>query len=399
MQSVSSRFLTALRGPYVRIVTADLYYNQARVISGLPIVDGSITVDRTSKTRRSGTVTIGDPTFFPTFANSPLAPYGAELNIKWGIAYPDGSVETVSLGWFRIEDVTQETAPSQSNGGLPILTFFDRSQAVDDASFLDPVDRSGWGVKSLLTHLIQDVVPYTGVNITSSLTDGNVPGGVTFDGSRWDAVTACAGYLNADAYFDVNGNLAVVPVPVLSQTTPTSTAVWTMDASTPAAITAGASASGVLVSAQRTVSRAGVYNCVSAYGATAGSAAPPTGYACDTDPRSPTYFGPTPNYGNPASNSAFGAQIYRYQNNLLTTSAMCATAAQTQLQNFLGLARSLSFIVCPNPALEAGDIIQVIYPDGRTELHLLDTFTIPLGPSAQFTGSTRTLTYQLSGGT
>lgn len=399
MQSVSAKFLSALRGPYRASTTADLWYNQALVISGLPIVDGSITVDRTSKTRRSGSVTIGDPTFFPTFANSPLAPYGAELNIKWSILYPDGSSEAVSLGWFRIQDVSQETAPGQSNGGLPIVDFFDRSQAVDDASFLDPIDRGGWGVKSLLTHLVQDVLPYASVTFAAGLTDGIVPGGVTFDGSRWDAISSCAGYLNADAYFDVTGNVTVVPVPALTQSTPTSAAVWNMDASTSAAIAAGASSSGVLVSAKRSVSRSGVYNCVSCYGQASGSNSPPVGYACDTDPRSPTYFGPTPNFGNPVTGSAFGAQLYRYQNNLMTTSAMCTAAAQTQLNNFLGLARSLSFSTCPNPALEAGDITQVIFPDGKTELHLLDTFTIPLGPSASFSGSTRTLTYQLSGGT
>lgn len=399
MQSVSARFLEALRGSYAATPTADLWYNRALVSQNLPIVDGSITVDRTSKTRRSGTITIGDPTFFPTFANSPLAPYGAELNVKWGIAFPDGSVERISLGWFRIQDVSQETAPGQGSGGLPVVTFLDRSQAVSDASFLDPIDRGGWAVKSLLTHLIQDVVPYASVTFDPSLTDGSVPGGVVFDSARWDAVSSCAGYLNADAYFDVNGNTAVVPVPALTQSTPSSAAVWTMDASTDAAVAAGASRSGVLVSAKRTVSRAGVYNCVSVYGASTGSGSPPTGYACDTDPRSPTYFGSSPNFGNPSTSSAFGAQLYRYQNNLLTTNAMCATAAQTQLSNFLGLARSLSFTVCPNPALEAGDIIQVIYPDGKKELHLLDSFTIPLGPSSQFSGSTRTLTYQLSGGT
>jgi hypothetical protein len=399
MQNVSSRFLSALRGPYNYIVSADLWYDRAMVMQNLPVVDGSITVDRTSKTRRSGSITIGDPTFFPTFADSPLAPYGAELNIKWGIAYPDGTTEKVSLGWFRIQDVSQEIAPSQGSGLLPVVSFYDRSQAVDDASFLDPIDRGGWDVMGLLTHLIQDVVPYAGVSFAPSLSSGTVPGGTVFDSARWDAIMACAGYLSADAFFDVNGNFTVVPVPVLSQSTPTSAAVWKMDASTPAAIAAGASASGVLVTAKRTVSRAGVFNCVSAYGASTGSGTPPTGYACDTDPRSPTYFGPSPNYGNPDPASAFGAQLYRYQNNLLTTPAQCTTAAQTQLSNFLGLARSLSFTVCPNPALEAGDIIQVIYPDGKSELHLLDSFTIPLGPSSTFTGSTRTLTYQLSGGT
>lgn len=399
MLPVSQKFLTALRGSYSPIAVVDVYYGQQKVVSDIPVVDGSITVDRTSKTRRSGSITIGDPTFFPIFANSPLAPYGAELNIRWGIKYLDGSQEMISLGWVRIEDVEQETAPSQGSGLLPIVTFYDRSQAVEAAGFLDPIDRSGWEVKSLLTHLIQDVVPYAGVSFSSGLTSGTVPGGTVFDSSRWDAVSACAGYLNAEAYFDVNGNAAVVPVPSLSQSTPASAAVWTMDASTPAAIAAGASASGVLVAAKRKVSRNGVYNCVAVYGTSTGSGTPPTGYACDTDPRSPTYFGPSPNGGDPSRQSAFGAAVFRYQNNLLTTSAMCAAAAQTQLKNLLGLARSLSFTVCPNPALEAGDIIQVIYPDGKTELHILDSFTIPLGPSSTFTGSTRTLTYQLSGGT
>lgn len=91
MQAVSSRFLQAIRGPYRAITTMDVYYGQSLVTAGVPIVDGSITVDRTSKTRRSGNATIGDPTFWPTFAGSPLAPYGAELHIQQGISYPDGS--------------------------------------------------------------------------------------------------------------------------------------------------------------------------------------------------------------------------------------------------------------------------------------------------------------------
>lgn len=396
MQPVSARFLSAIRGSYAPITTVDVWYDQALVVANIPIVDGTITVDRTSKTRRSGTCIIGDPTFFPTFANSPLAPYGAELNIKQGISYPDGTREMVSLGWFRIEDVYQETAPGQSNGGLPIVDFYDRSQAVIDAGFLDPLDRSGWDIVQLLANLIQSVVPYAKVNIPGSLGDGTVPGGTVFDTDRWDAVTTCAGYLNAECYFDAAGIAQVVPIPNITQATTVASAVWTMDASTQAAIAAGGSSTGVLVEAQRTVTRDSVYNAVSAYGAATGSGTPPVGYACDTDPRSPTYYGPSAT-GNPQG--PFGAATYRYTNNLITTTAQAQAAAAAQLQNYLGLARSLSFTVCPNPALEAGDILNVVYPDGKTELHLLDTFTIPLGPSEQFTGTTRSLTYQLSGGT
>jgi hypothetical protein len=396
MLPVSSRFLAAIRGSYAMSTTVDVWYNQALVVSGVPVVDGTITVDRTSATRRSGTITIGDPTFFPTFANSPLAPYGAELHIQQGISYPDGTFERVSLGWFRIEDVSQETAPSQSNAGLPILDFYDRSQAVADASFLDPFDASGQDVMTLLTSLVQNVVPYAAVSFASGLVTGTVPGGTVFDTDRWDAITTLAGYLNAEPYFDANGICQVVPIPSIPSGATSANAVWTMDASTPAAVAAGGSKTGVLVQAQRTVSRSGVYNCVAVYGASTGSGTPPVGYACDTNPRSPTYYGPTP---TGKAIGPFGAATYRYTNSLITTIAGANAAATAQLNNFLGLARSLSFTVCPNPALEAGDILWVVYPDGKTELHLLDTFTIPLGPSEQFTGTTRSLTYQLSGGT
>lgn len=396
MLSVSSRFLQAIRGPYIQTTTVDVYYNQQRTVANIPVVDGSISVDRTSKTRRSGSITIGDPNFFPTFANSPLAPYGAELNIKQGINYADGSQELVSLGWFRIEDVGQEVSAAQSNGQLPVIDFYDRSQAVADAAFMDPIDRGGWDVKSLITHLVQDVVPYAQVVFDASLTTGTVPGGTSFDSDRWAAIQTCAGYMNAEAYFDANGVCRVVPIPALSQSTPASSAVWTMDASTQAAQNAGASAQGVLVQAKRQVSRSGVYNCVAAYGASTGSSAPPVGYACDTDPRSPTYYGSSPQNGPVGP---FGASVYRYTNGLITSISGAQSAAQAQLNNFLGLARSLSFTICPNPALEAGDIVQVIYPDGKKELHLIDSFTIPLSQQSQFTGSTRTLTYQTSGGT
>lgn len=136
-------------------------------------------------------------------------------------------------------------------------------------------------------------MPYAQVIFDPSLHDGAAPGGTTFDSGRWDAVTTCAGFLNADVYFDASGVCRAVPVPVLTQSTPLTAAVWTMDASTPAAIAAGASTEGVIVSAKRTVSRTGVANFVTVTGAQTGAAGAFTAYAADSDPRSPTYYGPT----------------------------------------------------------------------------------------------------------
>ena len=52
--------------------------------------------------------------------------------------------------------------------------------------------------------------------------------------------------------------------------------------------------------------------------------------------------------------------------------------------------RSLTLTTAPNPALVAGDTIQVVFPDGRSETHLIDSTTIDLATAAQQI-TTRTL--------
>ncbi len=226
--------------------------------------------------------------------------------------------------------------------------------------------------------------------IDPTLTDYTLPGGSVFDSERWDAVQTIAAGMGAEAYFDVYGNVVVVKIPELTQGMTAADAVWIVDAGE----------SGVLVSAKRGVTRTGVFNAVAAQGvSTNGNGAPPIGFAADTDPRSPTYWGPASAlpYG-PYTVTPFGQSVFRYTNNLLTTSGQCQTAAAGQLANFLGLARSLSWESAPNPGLDGGDIILAEYLSGQSELHLVDRLTVPLGAGQKFGGSTRTLTYQSSGG-
>ncbi|MGI5245412.1 DUF5047 domain-containing protein [Dactylosporangium sp. CA-139066] len=374
----------ALRQSQVVKTTVDVWFNGSYVAT-LPVTSGSVTIDRTAATRRQCSITIGDPDFVPTYANSPLAPYGAELRLFQGVTYMDGSDEQVPLGVFRIEEVKWDEA----TGSLPTVAAFDRSKAVADANFLMPADMSGRSAMFAIKQAVNDVIDCD-VLFDPTLKDYTLPGGSVFDSDRWGAVQTMANGMGAEAYFDVYGNLVVTAIPSLTQSTPQSAAVWTVDAGE----------NGVLVSAARGVTRSGVYNAVAAQGvSTDGNGAPPMGFAADTDSRSPTYWGPASAlpYG-PYVRTPFGQVVYRYTNNLLTTPEMCTTAAIGQLANFLGLARSLDFTCVPNPALDAGDIVLVKYLSGQSELHLLDKINLPLGPGGTFGGSTRTLTYQSSGG-
>jgi hypothetical protein len=382
---ISDVMAAALRRSQVVKTTVDVWFNGSFVVT-LPVIGGSVTVDRTAATRRQCSITIGSDTFVPLYANSPLAPYGAELRLFTGITYQDGSDEQVPLGVFRIQDVKW----SEETGSLPTVVGFDRSKRAIDADFLMPADLSGRYAVAAIKQIVTEAVIDCDVLVDPTLVDYVLPGGSVFDSKRWDAVQTMANGMGAEAYFDVYGNLVINRIPALTQDTAQSAAVWTVDAGE----------NGVLVSAARGVTRTGVYNVVAAQGVAAdGDGAPPMGFAADTDPRSPTYWGPASAlpYG-PYEHTPFGWSVYRYTNNLMTTPEQCTTAAAGQLANFLGLARSLDFTCVPNPALDGGDIVLVKYLSGQTELHLLDRISIPLGPGDTFGGSTRTLTYQSSGG-
>lgn len=383
MYPVSQTFLSAIRaGSYTFTAVADVYFNGAYVTT-VPVTSGSVTVDRTASIRRSCNITIGDASFVPTYANSPLAPYGAELRLRAGIQYQNGTQELAALGAFRIESVDWD----ESAGSLPQVTGQDRSKALDDADFLASTDLSGRGAQASITSLVTQVLSVP-VLIDTSLVDVTLPGGSVFDSGRLSAIATLCKSMGAEGYFDVYGNFVVVPVPALTRNNTSGDAVWTIDAGP----------TGVLVAAKRGVSRTGVYNAVAISGSSTLSATP-IGYAADTDSRSPTYWGPASALPfGPFTPTPFGQVVLHETNALLTTTQQCTVAAQARLNDLLGLARSLDFKCPVNPALMEGDIINVQYLDGTSELHIVDKLSIPLGPG-EYTGSTRTLTYQFTAGT
>jgi hypothetical protein len=59
------------------------------------------------------------------------------------------------------------------------------------------------------------------------------------------------------------------------------------------------------------------------------------------------------------------------------------------------MSRQLTLSCVPNPALDSGDVIRVRFPDGATETHLVDGFTVPLEPGSAMSIQTRSSQPQL----
>lgn len=372
MYAVTDKFLEAIRYTGDRKTVVDLYPGTGAtpILRNLPVVSGSISVDRTSDNRRSGSVVIGDSALLRT-----LEPWGIEFGIRMGVVYPGGAEELVPLGRFRIEE---EKWKEGANSNISI-TFFDRTQALSDTRHLTDKDYSGKLARNIVQEVLDASFPFTTGGppqcfVSSDLPnyDLRLPGGSTYDGTHWETIKKIAEALGGEAFFDLVGDLHVVKTPSLDPYTDTNLAVWTVDAGE----------GGVMVSADRGVSRSDTYNGVAVYGANATEGKTRV-YAAvyDTTPNSPTNY-----------NSWFGKKTIRVENQALTTVDQCYKSAIQLLKNYGGLSRSVDFQSLANVALDVGDIVIVRYLDSTQELHIIDSMSIALGGGA-FTCHTRAIQY------
>lgn len=369
MYATTAAFLNRINETHDRLFVADLYFSGVCIAQNLRVSDWSISVDRNAANHRTASITLAEPGLIPPLSPT-LSPMGIELKLRYGVVHHDGTIEYIPLGVFPVHTTAWDEALS---GALPQLTLFDRSKTVERVRGLNPSDRSGLPVRTVLTSLVLDALPsgiVSDVVYGSGLGNPNLPSGTTFDYERWSLIQTCGEALGADIYFDVNGICQVKAVPAITPLTKGSDAVWTIAVGTN------------MMSAPRSVSKEGVYNAVSVFGVVPTDQSPqPRGGAVDQDPNSETYF-----YG------PFGQSVLRVNNPLLMDVGSCNASAAAILANSTGISRSLTLTALPNPALETGDLILAIFTDGSKELHLVDSFT--LNSKGSFNVSTRSVQYQ-----
>lgn len=356
MYPVSDRFLPRLAESHVPVTEAKLFRTDGRVET-LPIVGGSVPVDRGAATRRTCSVTVPDPSLIPTTPRDKLSVYGAQIRISRGVSYADGTQELVPLGVFRIDEVSGDV-----DDGPVTISGKSLEAAVADDAFTAPYRATGTGVGAI-TALIQRTLP--NATVVSRITDVPI-GPRTWDaqGNPWDAVTECAAALGAECYADADGVFVIAALPDLLTTAP----VWTV----------AAGEGGAYIGASRGMSSAGVYNAVMASGENTETDTAPVSYlATDNDPSSPTY------YGGP-----FGKRIKFYSSATLTTVNQATAAANLMLEQAKAPNASADISSLPNPALEPGDVVRVVYGNEKRELHQIQSFTVPLDVGGDFTLAT-----------
>lgn len=354
----SSRFIPALNYSHQVTTEVQLFLTDGTVQT-LGHTGGSVTADRGQSARRTCTVTLADLSLIPRTPMDKLNVYGSQLLISRGIQFRDGP-ELVPLGRFRVDSITgdPDVGPVTISG-----TSLEAVISEDVLTAPTTVHSATQTAVGGITQLIQETLP--AAVVISRVTDQTV-GTMTWDQQqdRWAAAQELATAIGAEVYTDAAGQFIIAELPGMTG----DNVVWAVEAGE----------GGAYISADRGMSREKVYNSVTAYGENTVDDAPPVQATVeDTDPTSPTYVG-----------GPFGRVPTFYNSATLTSIELCTSAAAQLLSTSLRPNASADITSLPNPLLEPGDVIRVVYGDGSRELHQIQSFTINLDTSGGFTLAT-----------
>lgn len=363
MRGVSDAFLEAIRGSHkiftrVKVLVA---YQEGTAPTGTEIfvIDGDVRADAQADVRQTVDLTTPGDHRWPLETTDLLTPYGNELYVERGIDYGNGTIETIGLGYFRIDDVSQEEGPD----GAIRLTGSDRMIGLIDGRLTAPVSfAAGTTFGEVFDTLVLDIYPDATLVYDFDPDSSTLDTTHVADQERYKFLYDLARSRGKIMYWDHLGRLRVEDPP---------------DPGNPVyEINSGEH--GVLVKLARELSREGVYNAVVAHGETTDTDIPPvSALAYDNDPNSPTYF-----FGR------FGKVPRYYASSFLTTTEGALSAARSILAQSIGLPYNIDFEAVPNPALEVWDPIMITSRDGSVT-HVIDTLTIPLTALQVQTGTTR----------
>ncbi|WIC88892.1 minor tail protein [Rhodococcus phage Shagrat] len=359
MARATQRFLDEIHGSHTVVSYVDVIAHNQEA-KRLMAVDGEINVDRTAQYRRAGRIECIDPLneLVPEGESGVLTPFGTEVRPYRGVRYADGTEEVLPLGVFRISRSRfQESSGANAAGTRISLELFDRSRVVSRDKFINPYQiPQGTNVIVAIKLILGRTFPDIEYDAISSPLATTAPIVYTTSDDPWVAVTDLATSVGCEIYFDVNGWVVIAP--------PTD-----IDALPAPDFEYVEGPRSTMVDLSREFSDEPGFNGVIVTGESHSDELPAVrAEAWDMEPSSPTYrYGP---YGE--------VPQFTTDNNVKTVDD-AQKVADSLLKGMIGFSSQLSVSSWTNPALEAGDVVQVV----REKMHVaglyaVDAFTVPL---------------------
>jgi hypothetical protein len=354
MLTVTDRFLAALRETHQVSVAASVYQpTDLATAVAVDVISGQVTIDSDARVRRHASLEIAFSLTNQAARNLVTSlPFGGYCTIERGIRYADGSSERVQLGRFRVDSIVWRELQ-----GSATLTLSDRMAQIQDEPFTVPFAPAGQHPSDACVQAVQDVfgssIQYH--VLTTPASEPVISNTTVYLDDRAGCLTDLASSVNAETLFDNLGDFVIRPTASTGQTV-----AWTIDAG----------ARGSMLEAQETLDRSSVRNGVVVRGQGDAEAAAFYSLATYNDPTAATRWG-----------GPFGKVALIVDSTTITSQAQADSTAQSLLNLRLGLHRILTLRSLPNPALEPGDTISLVFADGRTEQQTINSTNIGLDPS------------------
>jgi Domain of unknown function (DUF5047) len=321
------------------------------------VIDGGVEYDASADVRSTGDVTVAEQ--WPDARDLKFAPYGSEVFLSRGVETGAAGVLWAPMGYYRISKTTQSDAAK----GPIKLDVDDRMATIIDSRFLSPRQ---WLVGTLVGDIINEVVlevyPDAVITWDDDSDQSQLGRSLIVEESRLEVIKTLADGLGKIVYWDEIGQLVFKDIP--SETD----VIWTVNAGP----------DGVMVQADRSISRDGVYNAVVVTGEGADDLTPVRSVAINAQESSPTFF-----YG------PFGQVPRFYSSSFITTQSQADGAAVNLLRQSLGAPYDVGLSAVPNPAVRPYDVIRVVYNDGTREVHIVDRVSIPFDVETAISIATR----------
>jgi hypothetical protein len=346
---MSPQALAVVQRSFTMAVRVESWLGGVLLADDVPVSDGTEAIDRSLSVPEQVSLTVPrrdrgttwDPGADP---NHPLAAYGQQLHISYGVDVGGGDMEWIGRGWVLVTG-------SSADGDTVSVTCSGLLSLIDEAKLLAPFQPSG-GYADTVRALVEPALTAT---FDPALVDGTVPTGMQWDDDRLGALGELLTAWGAEPVVTADGLLLVQPV--------------ADDGEPTLSLTDGVG--GTVVQWQGETSRDGAFNVVIAQGGDS-SGNQIQGVVYDSDGSSPYRFGgpfnplPVP---------------YVYSSPLLTTVAQCRKAAATTLAKLRRAAgRRLTATVVPHPGLVAGDIVAVTGAGLRGARCVIDGLSLPYSP-------------------
>jgi len=354
--------ITAL--PHRIATRATLYYDGENPRE-LAVTGGSVSATVNGRVRRTCELTIAPEGVVDEAAVAPVEPYGTRITVWRNIILPNGEELPFEVFSGRLDVV------ERGFGEEIRLRASDLAAMIVDARFEQPRQPpAGQLITTTMTNLIREAVgASTVVNIEGSFTSTVSGNTGVWETDRGEALDQLANSIGAEWFHDKGATGAGVVFTIRAIPALGGTPDWLVQVGR----------DGVMVHEVSSLDREGVYNAVIAIGEPTDSP-PVRAVAYDTNPASPTRY-----------NGPFGNVPRFYNSPFIYTTGQALGAANSILSKAIGLARQRKVEMVPNPAIQIGDLVELILPDLTHEQHIVDNYTMPLGIDATMTMANRSI--------